>query len=238
MELLKKLKLNPNNPRTIGKNEFERLKTKIKEFPEMLEKRPIVYDEEYIILGGNMRFRALQELSNTGFEIKETYFVNAKGWTEKQKKQFIINDNISEGSWDYDLLGNQWDDLPLKEWGIELKGLDEDYSQKIGEVVYEPKETNHAVSDLFEVEHKFDEDIAKIQNKELQELFKARAYNFTQFNFEKLADYYAYQATPEEQRVFEKLALVLLDKDQLIENGFSKLVWEVDSDKKDYENKS
>jgi len=119
MNLLNKLKLNPNNPRLIKDEAFERLKKKIKEFPQMLEKRPIVYDESFIVLGGNMRLRALRELVKEGLKIKDNYFVCAKGWTEEQKRSFIINDNLADGEWDYDLLANEWGDLPLGEWGID-----------------------------------------------------------------------------------------------------------------------
>jgi hypothetical protein len=117
-ELLSKLKPNPKNPRIIKKDEFARLKKKIKDFPEMLEKRPIVYDENFIVLGGNMRLRVLRELEKEGFEIKDSYFKSAEGWTEEQKRNFIINDNIADGEWDYDLLANEWDDLPLEDWGM------------------------------------------------------------------------------------------------------------------------
>src|SRR3990167_2960085 len=118
MSILDKLQPNPKNPRLIKKNEFERLKKKIKEFPEMLEKRPIIYDENNIVLGGNQRLRVLQELTRDGFVIKDEYFKSAEGWTEEQKRKFIILDNISDGEWDAEMLGNEWSDLPLDEWGL------------------------------------------------------------------------------------------------------------------------
>ena len=120
MEILKKLKENPSNPRTITKVQFQKLKEKIRSFPEMLEKRPIIYDDNYTILGGNMRFRAIKQLANEGMEIKDSYFMSANGWSEEQIKQFIITDNISDGAWDEDVLANEWSDLPLKEWGLDF----------------------------------------------------------------------------------------------------------------------
>ena len=78
-KMINKLKLNPDNPRTISKERFESLKKSIREFPEMMEKRPIIYDENNIVLGGNMRLRALKELEKEGFEIKDSYFLSAKG---------------------------------------------------------------------------------------------------------------------------------------------------------------
>lgn len=134
-ELLKKLKLNKDNPRRIGKAEYERLKNKIRSFPEMLEKRPIVFDEKLIVLGGNQRLRALRELEAEGMEIKDSYFIDASGWTTKQKRQFIVTDNISDGDMDYEMLANKYDDLPLEEWGIDKVHLD---LERVDEVEVDP----------------------------------------------------------------------------------------------------
>jgi len=120
MEIFNKLKLNPHNPRTIGKGQFQRLKTSLQEFPKMLELRPIVYDKDFVVLGGNMRLRALQELVGQGFEIKDSYFKSANDLTEEEKRRFIIKDNVSDGSWDDELLANEWADLPLKDWGVDF----------------------------------------------------------------------------------------------------------------------
>jgi hypothetical protein len=125
MELFEKLQLNPKNPRTISRGDFVKLKESIKGFPEMLEKRPLVYDENFVVLGGNMRLRALKELVAEGFEIKDSYFQNASGWTEDQKREFVIKDNISNGEWDNDVLANEWSDLPLAEWGLDVPNLNE-----------------------------------------------------------------------------------------------------------------
>jgi hypothetical protein len=116
--MMKELILNPNNPREIKKDVFEKLKRSLLDFPQMLDIRPIVYDEKNIILGGNMRYKALQELDREGFEVKDTWFKNVTDLTEKQKKEFVIKDNVAFGEWDYDALANEWSDLPLEEWGI------------------------------------------------------------------------------------------------------------------------
>lgn len=126
MDLIKKLKTNPDNPRYLKKDAYERLKKKIQEFPEMLEKRPIVYDENFMVLGGNMRLEVLRNLVNEGFEIKEEYFKSAEGWTDEQKRKFVILDNIADGQWDWDIIGNKWDDLPLEEWGLIAQDLNFD----------------------------------------------------------------------------------------------------------------
>jgi len=120
--LIDNLKPNPKNPRRIGKKEFAGLKKKIRNFPEMLEKRPIVYDSDFVVLGGNQRLRVLKELVKEGFEVKDSYFQSAKDWTKKQKRDFVILDNIADGDWDYDMLANEWSDLPLEEWGVDKVG--------------------------------------------------------------------------------------------------------------------
>lgn len=237
--IIDNLKPNPKNPRTISKGEFEKLKNKIKAFPQMLEKRPIVYVGD-IVLGGNQRLRAVKELMQEGFKVKDSYFSDASDWTEEQKQQFIITDNISDGEWDMDMIANEWSGLPLEEWGMnpadwDKGGLSDEYSQKLGEVIYEPKETNHKISDLFQKETKFDKAINSIANEELREMLKMRASYFTNFNYAKIADYYAYQAKPEEQRIMERLGFVLLDKDKLIEHGFSKLIDEVTEEDEVYD---
>lgn len=123
MDILSKLKANPSNPRTISKDQFEKLKTSIRNFPQMLELRPIVYDDEYIVQGGNMRLKAINELVKSGFEVKESYFIKAENLTPEQLKEFAIKDNIPAGDWDMDVLVDEWSDLPLDEWGLELDGL-------------------------------------------------------------------------------------------------------------------
>jgi hypothetical protein len=125
MAIIEKLKLNPKNPRTIRKEVFERLKKSLKEFPEMLKLRPIIYDSDYIVLGGNMRLRAIRELVNEGFEAKDEYFKCAEDLTEEQKRRFVIKDNITDGDWDFDILANEWSDLPLQDWGIDIPEIEE-----------------------------------------------------------------------------------------------------------------
>lgn len=114
------LKLNPNNPRFIRDEKYEKLKNSIHTFPEMMEARPVVVDEQGIILGGNMRFRAVKELGWKEVEVKEL-----RGLTEKQKKEFVIKDNASFGEWDWELLANEWDNNELREWGIDVWSADD-----------------------------------------------------------------------------------------------------------------
>ena len=110
-----KIKSNPDNPRLIKDIKFKKLVKSIKEFPEMLKLRPIVVDEKNIILGGNMRYKACIEAG-----LKEIYVIQADDLTEKQKKEFIIKDNVGFGEWDWDILANGWDTKELKDWGIDV----------------------------------------------------------------------------------------------------------------------
>ena len=110
-----KIKNNPNNPRLIKDDKFKKLVKSIKEFPEMLEIRPIVVDKDNIVLGGNMRLRACQEAG-----LKEVYILQADKLTEKQQREFIIKDNVGFGEWDWDDLANEWDVDELEDWGLDL----------------------------------------------------------------------------------------------------------------------
>ena len=112
---LSQIKPNPTNPRKIGKVEMERLVKSLQDFPEMLELREIIVDENNTILGGNMRYRALKKIGE-----KECIAKIVTGLTVDQKREFIIKDNSSFGQYDMDALANLWSDLPLVEWGVDL----------------------------------------------------------------------------------------------------------------------
>jgi len=109
-----KLKTNPNNPRTIRKDQLSRLVKSLREFPEMLEARPIVVDPDYVVLGGNMRLKAAQE---AGLAQVPVYVAT---WEEAKAKEFVIKDNLAFGEWDWDMLANEWDAEELDEWGMPL----------------------------------------------------------------------------------------------------------------------
>jgi ParB-like chromosome segregation protein Spo0J len=109
------IKSNPNNPRLIKDDKFHKLVKSIKEFPQMLELRPIVVNDEMVILGGNMRHKACIEAG-----LKEVTIVKAKDLTEEQQKEFIIKDNVGFGEWDWDVLANEWDTESLEEWGLDI----------------------------------------------------------------------------------------------------------------------
>lgn len=112
------IKPNPNNPRFIRDEKFEQLKASINDFPKMMALRPIVIDSDGVVLGGNMRLRALQEL---GFnEIPDEWVRRADELTEEEKRRFIITDNVGYGQWDWDILANEWEADELAAWGLEV----------------------------------------------------------------------------------------------------------------------
>ena len=121
---LKDIKPNPNNPRVLRDDKFQKLKQSIKEFPKMLSLRPMVIDENNVVLGGNMRLRALQEL---GFnEIDEAWVKRSSDLTEEEKKRFIIADNVAFGEWDWDTLANDWEVVDLEAWGLDIPQFNQD----------------------------------------------------------------------------------------------------------------
>ena len=112
---LSEIKNNPNNPRILKDDKFAKLVKSIKEFPKMLEIRPIVVNSDMIVLGGNMRLKACKEAG-----LKEVPIVLADDLTEDEQKQFIIKDNVGFGEWDWDMLANKWESELLEDWGLEV----------------------------------------------------------------------------------------------------------------------
>ena len=120
MEIRKisEVKLNPNNPRLIKDEKFKKLCQSLKDFPEMLNIRPIVVNKDMIILGGNMRYKAAKEIG-----LKEIP-VTIADLTEDQQREFLIKDNTSGGEWDWEVLANEWNSEELEAWGLDLVGFD------------------------------------------------------------------------------------------------------------------
>lgn len=112
---LSEIKPNSDNPRIVNKAKFEKLKKSIQDLPEMLRLRPIILNADNVILGGNMRYKALVELG-----IKEVPVIRAEELTERQAQEFLIKDNLSYGDWDFDILANEWDSVDLEEWGLDV----------------------------------------------------------------------------------------------------------------------
>jgi hypothetical protein len=118
---LSEIKLNKHNPRDISKENLEKLKKSIQDFPEMLETRPLIIDENNVVLGGNMRLRALRELGFEEIKVKQV-----TNWSEEKKKEFIVKDNVGYGEWDWEMLANEWDTELLSDWALDIPDWDND----------------------------------------------------------------------------------------------------------------
>jgi hypothetical protein len=146
---ISEVKLNPNNPRLIKDEKFRKLVKSIKEFPEMLQIRPIVVNKDMIILGGNMRYKASIEAG-----LKEIPII-VTDLTEKQQKEFLIKDNVSGGEWDWDILANEWNVDNLEDWGLNIWQLKEDFYDVEPVNVKEPKASSddHSIFELIMEHH-------------------------------------------------------------------------------------
>lgn len=262
---LSQLRVNDANPRQITEEKFASLVDSVLSLPKMLEIRPVVTDDNGVILGGNMRFRALTAIAAmtpAGIEkrLRSMLTVKAKSeaeqdalvrywsdWlndptaavirasslTEAERREFVIKDNVSGGSWDWDALANEWDDKLLDEWGVDIPMEDDDdedekddaYTRKVDAPTYTPSGTKPEFSEMYDTT-KRDELIEQIKGKDLPDDVRRflidAAYRHTVFNYEKIADYYA-QAPADVQDLMERSALVIIDYDKAIEYGFVKL---------------
>jgi hypothetical protein len=156
-EKISKVKPNPNNPRIIKDDKFEKLVRSIKEFPKMLEIRPIVVNDDMIVLGGNMRLKACKEAG-----LKEVPIIKASDLTEDEQKQFIIKDNVSGGEWDWEALAADWNAEELEEWGLD--------------VWQQPTEVDYSILDDDDVSEQL-EDMTSGVKKAIQIEFEAEHYN-------------------------------------------------------------
>jgi hypothetical protein len=161
---ISEIKPNPNNPRIIKDDKFLKLVQSLKDFPDMLNKRPLVCvtDKDGLIfpLGGNMRLRAARQLNMKTLPVEM-----ADDWTEEQRKEFIIKDNVGFGEWNYDELANDWDADKLNEWGLDVPGF-EDEEKTDGEIMFSNEldfESNYIVL-------KFSSDIDWIQAQSIFDL--------------------------------------------------------------------
>jgi len=217
------VKLNDDNPRTIKEVKFKQLVKSIKEFPEMLDIRPIVVDENNIVLGGNMRLRACIHAG-----LKEVSIVQVTGLTAEQKREFIVKDNVGFGEWDWDILANEWDVEKLVEWGLDLPAFQSDeetYTTTVESPIYECKESKPNFKQLFNLK-KYEELIKEIEGSEIgdedKEFLRYAAMRHIVFDYRKIAEYYAH-SDKGVQELMENSALVIIDYDKAIEKGFVEL---------------
>ena len=272
MELTKlsKLKTNPRNPRTITDAQFERLKDSLLVFPKMLTLRPLATDGNGIVLGGNMRLRALKDIAkmtaeqiaerlqgmktyNQKSEAEQTALVEYwRDWltrkdvptthestlTDAEKDEFVMTDNASFGSWDFDAIANEWDAELVDEWGVDVwqdvmaedEENDNNYSRKIEAPDYEPTGRKVQVSELYD-ESKTQRLIAEINamkvNAEIKKMLVAGAQRFTRFDFRNVAEWYSQQEDESVKAMMRKMAMVIVDFDEAVENGFVRLCEEL-----------
>ena len=141
------IKANPNNPRLIKDEKFAKLVKSIKEFPEMLELRPIVVNDDMIVLGGNMRLKACKEAGLIQIPV-----IKASSLTEEQQKEFIIKDNVGFGEWDWELIANEWDAEQVTEWGLDIPDFKiEADAQEDDYEIPDEIQTDIVLGDLFEI---------------------------------------------------------------------------------------
>jgi len=182
---IKEIKENPNNPRKLDKDKYQKLLKSIQDLPQMLEYRPIVVNSDMVVLGGNMRLKALKEL-----KYKEVPIIIADELSEDQQKEFLIKDNLGYGVWDWDMIANEWDLPLLEDWGMdlptdfttqeELEAVEDNFD------VPDEVQTDIVPGDLFEIgKHRLlcgdstDSDaIAKLMNGKIANLsFTSPPYN-------------------------------------------------------------
>ena len=155
---IKEVKENPLNPRTIKDHKFKQLVKSIKDFPEMIEYRPIIVDENMVILGGNMRYKAMLSAG-----LKEVYIEQYIHLNEAEKKEFIIKDNANYGQWDWDMLANNYDESVLEDYGLNVwvPSLDIETEDNPFSTMLEGDEDNDAE------EHGFTDDTSEKEKKKV-----------------------------------------------------------------------
>jgi len=167
---ISEVKSNPNNPRIIKDDKFQKLVKSIKEFPEMLNIRPIVVNADMVVLGGNMRLKACKEAG-----LKEVAIIKAENLTDDQQKQFIIKDNVGFGEWDWEDLANNWDAEQLTDWGLDIPDFKPEVLEAEEDEFDVPDggiDTDIVLGDLFEIgEHRLlcgdstdSDQVAKLMN--------------------------------------------------------------------------
>ena len=168
---LSEIRANPNNPRLIKDEKFAKLVESIRSFPEMLKLRPIVVNDENVVLGGNMRLKACKEAG-----LKNVPVIKASELTEEQQREFIIKDNVGFGEWDWEMLANGWDAEKLEEWGLDVPDFTAKELEASEDDYYIPDEvkTDIVPGDLFEIgPHRLlcgdstnADDVARLMNNE------------------------------------------------------------------------
>ena len=166
---LYKIKGNPNNPRIIKNDKFKKLVKSIKEFPEMLKLRPIIVDENMMVLGGNMRLKASKDAG-----LSEVWIDIAEGLTSEQKDEFIVKDNVNFGEWEWDMLANEWDSVQLAEWGLDVwENKDDEYNSDVNDI-----SDNISEEYRVEIELTSEREQEQVYNELIKKGYKCRILTF------------------------------------------------------------
>ena len=168
---LSEIKSNPNNPRVIKDHKFEKLKKSISEFPKMMELRPMVINEDNIVLGGNMRLKALKDLGYK--EVPEEWVKRASDLTDEETRRFIIADNVGFGEHDWEMLANEWNTEELEDWGLDGFPFEEITELKSEDDL---KDLSSSINNLYRIEVicSDEEEQENTYNKLLEQGFECR----------------------------------------------------------------
>lgn len=181
------IKPNPSNPRVIKDDKFKKLVESIKSLPEMAEVRPIVVNKDMIVLGGNMRLKAMKE---AGWKEVPVQIVD---WPEDKQREFIIKDNVGFGEWEWEMLSKEWDVEQLGEWGLDVPAfaITEAEAQEDDYEIPDEVKTDIVIGDLFEIgQHRLlcgdstdSDQVAKLMNGEKADMvFTDPPYNINYGN--------------------------------------------------------
>ena len=225
------LRENPDNPQTVTEDEFGKLRDSMRRIHGFLRTRPLLVEEDGTIKCGNKRFRAL--VKNGVKVVPADYVRRLSDYTPEEVREFILQDNLQRGEWDVDKLLAQYSADELKKLG---GGFDEliaefaargaesefEYSSKIEAPQYNITGENPELEDLYDTE-KADALAKEIDEadvpKKVKAFLKVAAMRHVVFNFRNIAEYYAH-ADAKVQRLMEKSALVIIDFEDAIRNGF------------------
>ena len=226
------LSVHEENPREITAAAFEKLKTSLKDFPEMLQIRPVVYvtDEAggCTVIGGNMRLRAARALN-----WETVPAIDATHLTPAQRREFLIKDNVQAGEWDYDALANGWGE-EAQEWGVvtiePVEEVKNPYTRRVQSPIYVTTGEQPAAHELYDTT-RLKSLLEKIESEkgiddQTREFLRHAAYRHVRFDFGSIAEFYAHVEAPI-QRLMEDSALVVVDFERAIEQGFVRLSEEV-----------
>lgn len=231
---------NAKNPRKISKEKLAALQDKIE---RLGFHNPIKTDENLNVLGGNQRLKALLKIA--GKDLIVPVMFPTRPLTQEEKDEIIITDNISDGEWDWDILTAEWDKDLTESWGLnwddapqasaeeeDNQQLSEKYTLKVATPIYQIKGDEPSLDELVNKE-KAESYIKEINSKEnipeeIKDFLRVAATRLYEFNYEKIAEFYAHQ-DKQTQEVMENLALVIIDFNKAVENGYVRLTKEIEA---------